>query len=476
MSFPRIHSFFILEGEVSVDLQLVPLKDLNDNRPVTTLLQKDSPIKSIRDLCVLVLIKGLDIVQVKSKPAVSNQGSRLWNEHLYNCGQAQDLVAARIPTEPETTIGKWVSEVTEPHKQMDAFRPESTVESRQSVDVGTVNQHPLSPTKKPNTKRSRTARGNPAAFNKAFIESQNECDDKKATAQDKATSFSNHQPADDLSTGKESQSHRQPPMIEPPFMPLPAMPPHIIPSPATLSCALSKTPSIPSRQLIPSSSTWNVVARGSKSGSLIDISVPREGRSQGNELKDEAMVVIDNLQDPTRVKTPDIKFTMNQRKASTQTLPRGNSALVKSFEETVIRLLALALPRTGRVELAVDIGRLLINQQRGSSEFKNRSFKTSEFSSILPKGRTTGFEPTFTNMLTARSSEAESILNVLLPQERRLFQQQPNSRRVTYVFSCKAKGGDQIVVACDENGGSEVSWLTSSHCLYHMLTRIDSRV
>lgn len=445
MSFPRIHSFCILEGEVSANLQLIALKDLNDKRSVTTLLSKDSSIEFVRDLCVLVLIKGSDIVQVKSKPAASNQGIPLWNNHVYNCGQAQDLDAAKTPKEPETTIDKWVFEVTDPNKQLDAFRPESTV-IQQPVDVGTVYEKPLSPTKKPVTKRSRIARGNPDANN-----------DKRATIQDRATCFSNHQPTEDMSVGTESQPQYQPPRIEPPYMPSPIMPP-----PAMPSGALSKIPSITSRQLIPSSSTWNVVLRGGKSGSLIDLSIPNEGRSQGIESKDETMAVIDSLQDTTKAKTSDLKFTMNQRKAPRQTLVRGNTALVRSFEENSVHLLALALPRTGRVELAVDIGRLLINQQRGSSEFKNRSFKTSELSSILPGERPTGFEPMFTKMLTARSSEAESIGSVLLPQGRRLFHQQAISRRVTYVFSCKAKSGDQIVVVSDENGGSGVSRLTLS--------------
>lgn len=454
MSFPRIHSFYILEGETSVSLQLVTLKDLDDKRLVTTLLHKDSFIKSLQRLCVLVLVKGSNIVQVELKPAASNPSSQLWDDHVYNYSQVQGLIAAKTPKERENRIDKWVAEVPEPDLQMNAFGPESGVEMQQSIDVGMVYKEPSSPTKK-STKRARIARGNPNAFNKAVVQSQRGEDVIKATIQENLTSPNGRQSTGNVSAGEESESHRQPPSIEAPYMPSLLMPPH----------SLSKTPSVASQQFPLSSSTWNVVTRDSKSGSLIDMSVSNDGHAQVNKSKDEGMAVSDNLQDTTKAKAREIRFTMNQRKAPRQAFVGGNTALVKSFEETTVQLLALALPRTGRIGFAVDIGRLLINQQCGSSEFKNKSFKTSEFSSVLPKGRSTGFEPIFTNMLTTRSSEAESIVNVLLSQGRRLFQQQPAFRKVTYVFGCKARGGDQIVIELDENGDCKVSSLTSSDCV-----------
>lgn len=406
----------------------------------------------------MVLVKGSNIVQVKLepqaklKPAASNQGSQLWNDHVYKCSQAQDLMATKTLKEPGTRIGKWVSDVTDSDVQMDVFRPEPAVEVQQSGDGQIVYNEPLSPTKKPTTKRTRIGRGNPESLGKASVESKNAYDGRDATTQENMKSINDHQSTNNVSTGKECEPQRQPPSIDPPYMP-----------PLAISSrSLPMTPSMTSQQLMRSSSTWNVIGRGSKSGGLIDMSLPNEGLAQDNKSKNEAMVVIDNLQDPNRVKARDLKHTMNQRKARTQTLVGGEVAIIKSFEETTIHLLALALPRIGRIELAVDIGRLLINHQRGSSEFKNKTFKISEFSSVLPKGRATGFEPMFTNILTARSSEAESIVDIVQSQGRRLFQQQPASRKVTYVFSCKAKGGDRIVVEYDENRDFNVSLLTLS--------------
>ena len=389
-------------------------------------------------------MRGSSIVQVNLKPSASSQECWLWNDHVYDCKQAQGLIAAKTPKEPKTPIDKWVSEVTNIDVQVDAFRPESTAERQESAGIGMVYNESLSSMKKPNTKRSRTARGNPNAFNKASTELEYPHDYKEAMMQENMTSSGNNQRTKILSTVKGSESFRQPPSIEPPYMP-----PHAVPL-----CSQSETPSGTSHHVLPTSTTWNVVIRGSSSGYLIDTSVPDEGCA-----KDEVAAVAANvlIQDNnTKAKTPGFKHTMNQKKAQTQAFLGGNTAFIRSLEDTTAHLLISALHYTGRVEITVDIGRLLIDQQYGSSEFKNRSFKTSEFSLVLPKGRTTGFEPIFTNKLTARSTEAESILDLLISQGRRLFHQHPISRKVTYVFSCKAKDGDQIIFEYNENGGCNV--------------------
>ena len=431
-------------------MQIVALKDLHDKRLVSTLLRRDSPVKLLRDLCVLVLVKGSNIHQVNLKPSASCPEYRLWNDHIYDCNHVQGLIAAKTPKEPKTPIDKWMSEVTNTDVQVDAFRPESAAEVQESADTDMANKELSSVTKKPITKRARTARGNPNASNKAFIDFKKGHDDKEGMFLQNVTSFGDNQTIKSPSTGKGSESVRQPPSIEPPYMP-----PHAMPS-----VSLSTVPSMMSQQTLPSSATWNVVVRSSRSGSLVDISVPNEGCA-----RDEATVVTANLQDNiTIAKTRDVKNTMNQRKAPMQAFGGGDTALVKSFEGIIAPLLISARPRTGRVGFTVDIGRMLINQQYASSEFKNRSFKTSEFSSVLPKGRITGFEPVFTDMLTVRSAEAESILNVLMSQGRRLFQQQPISRKITYVFTCKAKDGDHIIIEYDGDGGFDVrSLLTLRH-------------
>ena len=454
MSFPRIHSFCILEGETSVNLQLIALSDLNDKRSVTTLLQKHSVMKPLRDLCVLVLVKGSNIAEVRLKPATPGQLFHLWDDHVSNCCQAQGLVRTETPTESKNAVDKWVSEIAVSRMQMDVFRPASGLTLQQPIDVGTLCEESLSPTKKQNTKRARVARGKAEVSNDARIETQDKYDSKDTGTQESVTTFKGFQPSRKVSAGKE-----------PPCMASLILPSHSLPT------APSKT----SQRPIPSSSTWNVVASDGKSGSLIDISAQNEKRAQSNKPKDQATTVTDSLQDTAKVKPRDLKLTMNQRKGSTQAVAGGYTALVKSFEENSVHLLALALPRTERIELAVDIGRLLINQQCVSPDFKNRSFKTSEFSSVFQRERTAGLKSIFTNMLTARSFEAESIVNILLSQGRRLFQQQPASRKVMYVFDCKAKCGNQIAVEFYETGDFNVSsWIQSG--LPNVLIIPDPRV
>ena len=447
MSFPRIHSFCILEGETSVSLQLIALSDLNDKRSVTTLLQKHSVSKPFRDLCVLVLVKGSNIVEVRLQAATSGQLSHLWNDHVSNCCQAQGLVGTQAPTESKNAVDKWVSETAVSSMQMDVFRPESGVTSQQPIDVGTVCKDSLSPTKKQITKRARIARGKAEASNDARIDNQDKHDRKEVETQESVTSSKGFQQLRNVSAGKAGESDRQPPSIEPPYM-------------ASLIMPSNSFPSKGSQRPIPSSSTRNVVVSDSKSRGLIDMFVQNEKRAQSNKPTDQATTVTDSLQDTAKVKPRDFKFTTNQRKGSTQAVAGGYTALVKNLEESSVHLLALALPRTGRIELAVDIGRLLINQQCVSPDFKKRSFKTSEFSSIFQRERTADLKTVFTNMLTARSFEAESIVNILLPQGRKLFQQQPASRKVTYLFDCKAKCGDQIAVESYETGNFNVSsWI-----------------
>ena len=395
----------------------------------------------------MVLVKESNDVQIRPKATTSNQSSRFWNNHVLDYSQAQGLNVAKNSTEPETPIGKWISEVTDLEVQTNAFRPESTVEMQQLVDVGMVHKEPFPATEKPMIKRARTARGNPDSSNKAFVESQNNNHVKEATSQENASSFAGRPWNEKTSTNNGSGSYPQAPSIEPPFMPRLAIPSHSLP----------KTPSMTLQRPMSYLSTWDVVVRGTKSGSLIDMSVSNKGDAQGNELKEEPPTVTDSLQQNSKSKSRVLKHTMNQKKAPTKALTGGDTALVKSFEEATIHLLDLALPRTGRIDFAVEFGRLLINQQCGWSELINRSFKTSELSSVLPKRRTAGFEPIFKNMLTACSFEAESIVNLRLSQGRRIFQQQPASRKITYVLSCKAKGGDQVVVEIDENGDYVVS-------------------
>ena len=148
--------------------------------------------------------------------------------------------------------------------------------------------------------------------------------------------------------------------------------------------------------------------------------------------------------------------TMGQ-KAPSRALSGGDTALLKDFEESARQLLALALPRRGPVVFEVGIGRLLINHQIGSTEFKTKPFSLKEWSSAFPITSGLGrLDTRFTPRLTTSLEDVESILATRLPKARRIFgndtSQQPILRTVNYVFSCKSKQGNHITIVVNEDG------------------------
>lgn len=163
---------------------------------------------------------------------------------------------------------------------------------------------------------------------------------------------------------------------------------------------------------------------------------------------------------PGKANMPQPRRTMGQ-KAPSRALSGGNTALLKDFEVSAKQLLALALPRRGPVVFEVGIGRLLINHQIGSAEFKTKPFSLSEWFSAFPvKPGLIRLETRFTPRLTTSLEDVESILDARLPKVRRLFEddtsQQPVLRIVNYVFSCKSKQGNQITIVIDEDGAFKI--------------------
>ena len=216
------------------------------------------------------------------------------------------------------------------------------------------------------------------------------------------------------------------PEITAPFMP---------PSPSVAS-----GPSAKSSGLDVTDNGWHGnIPRGS-SGHLFKASTPNERSTKSN------------MAQPRR--------TMGQ-KAPSRALSGGNTALLKDFEESAKQLLALALPRRGPVVFEVGIGRLLINHQIGSAEFKTKPFSLSEWFSAFPVTPGLGrLETRFTPRLTTSLEDVECILNTRLPRGRRIFgddtSQQPILRVVNYVFSCKSKQGNQITIVINEDGAFKI--------------------
>ena len=237
-----------------------------------------------------------------------------------------------------------------------------------------------------------------------------------------------------LASGKENQitavqelfelmpSRTALPEIEPPYMP-PSPP--VIPRPSTSSRVQENNVF-----------GWegHAVGRG-RAGALIDLSAPE-----------------DQLRDSSNTDPRNLKRTMDQ-KAPCRKLVGGNLALIKKFEEASRQLLALALTRQGPITFEVGIGRLLVNHQIGSNEFKAKPFNVSEWSSAFSmKNDRDKLETIFTPRLTTSLLDIDFILDTRLPQRRRLLDRDPVLRNVTYILVCRATQGEMITVKIDENG------------------------
>lgn len=143
------------------------------------------------------------------------------------------------------------------------------------------------------------------------------------------------------------------------------------------------------------------------------------------------------------------------QKAPSRGLAGGNTAQIKKYEEASRQLLALALPRQGPITFELVIGRLLINHQTVSKEFKAKPFSLSEWLSAFPVKTDTDtdrLETILTPRITTSLLDVESIVDTRLSQGRKLFNPEPILRNVTYVYKCTTKQGDQITINVNEDG------------------------
>ncbi len=183
---------------------------------------------------------------------------------------------------------------------------------------------------------------------------------------------------------------------------------------------------------------WQLVDRG-RVGQLIDISTPIE----------------EKVQDPHTASKHSLKRTMNQ-KAPSHKLPASNIALLKSFDDQITQLLNMVLGFQGPIDLEVGLGRLLIDPDKGSNEFKDKAFNASEWSSAFSTTSSTNpnpnpLETVFTPRLTTSSSDAQSILEIDLSHGRKLFNLPEVGRKVSYILVCKTKEEKQISIDVAED-------------------------
>ena len=444
-------------------LQITPLKDINDVRLNTTLLSSRSSLfASLQNASVVAMIQGGKLVPVKQGIGQKKStGFSIWKDHPYKTFGDQADSGTEDPQNVSTLlsngnmlaeklatpIGRWVQQDSSEYE--DAFKPALNSELPEMLaDISQTIPPPNSSPPKPITRRARTVRG--------AIQKTNPIPPTALVpAPPKVKSLIDHQ--------EESQIISE----DMPLIKLQA------PSPRDVDPATSRVngaPKIEPPYMPPSKNHASTMRPPGYTGAILDFQtmsnlddlIKWEGKVVHGDKGGRLLDLKENEDKMSSHKKKDLRYTMNQKKPQ-QRLTGSQTEMMKNFEKAARQMLVIALPLEGPLNFEVGIGRLLVNPQNGSSEFK-RPFAMTEWSSVFPVkdgvnkvARTT----TFTPQLTTRPSDIDSILNLRQPQRRALFNSEVHKRTVIYVITCTTKSNDLIIIRVCEDGsftvqGSEI--------------------
>ena len=501
MSFPRVISFVNCEGEFpsSFKLKMTALGELRerkDPRGSTTLLSPASRLfRSVENALVISMVKDNVIIKPNSgqdtRKASKNSNhitvperhegvceNFLWKDHPFRSLNAQPghchELATLVKPGATTPTQRWVAQVPGPTEMGNPYLPQDKKEipAPAKIESNVVEEQYNLPestqVQKPSTKRARAIKGTATGAKPPKIEPIAKGNTMEATLPKEILELATPESinteqsgiyldpltgkgtadagkilgiipgADEQVLGKESREAgaEEPLDIVPKETIVPEITAPYMPPPSSIA----SRPSAKSSGLDATNNEWGGnIPRGS-SGHLLKASTLNEH--------------------PGRSSMPQPRRTMEQ-KAPSRASSGGNTVLPKEFEESAKQLLALALPRRGPIVFEVGIGRLLINHQIGSTEFKTKPFSLSEWFSAFPIEPDLGrLETRFTPRLTTSLEDIESILTTRLPKGRPIFEngtsQQPILRILNYVFSCKSKQGNQISIVVDEDGAFKI--------------------
>ena len=405
---------------------MIPLKSLNDARLNTTLLPSKSPFHNcLRNAMIVSMIQS-------GRPKLVNIGTPLkkslgilpWKDYPYTSFDMQSSASVKDLEMNFTRIGhrshvsgdfpnpvdKWVQQDLQVYE--DAFKPSTEGEHHDKPKVNSSEpQMMTSEPPPPPTRRARAVRGVSKSHSLDTTGTYNAVESSRESANHSEVQF---QPDHD---DQQPSRYVEAPKIEPPYMPSSADP----------KISVTSRDSAATRSTQPAAAAWeNRIVPQVTGGLLVDV--------QG----------VKNV-GPAPSKT--FKNTMNQKKPQ-QRLTGSRTEMIKRFEKAAGQILRLALTQQGPITFELSIGRLLINPQLASPEFR-KPFDLSEWQG-------TGKESIFTPQITTRSLDIEAILDIRQSQGRRLFGDEPYERKVTYVISCLTRNHDQVIIEVKDDGEFEV--------------------
>lgn len=331
-NLPQFTNFVCSEAEIDFQLAMKDLQSLNDERSKTTLSSNEFPLTNT---FVIVMVKNGYVLQPKvDKPPMKTNS--LWKDYtipLLEVGSRTESLAHTSANQTTTvsdpgSIDQWVEgieSIINPFLPAESSSSNHTVEYVPHVEINA----PYKVNKKVRTVKGAPALKTPPLDVRHMIPEANRVNETDA----------DDQPLVDILP--------DPPPIDAPFIP----------------------PLSSENHPINRTTAWasSIVTGQPSFGGLIDLSEP--------------------IKDTLRADTPKnkLKFTMNQRAPSKSI--HVNSRSMKAYEEASLRLLNLALPRSGPLRFQIDFGRLLLIPNTRSTEFRNDIFLGQEWAKVLPKNK-----------------------------------------------------------------------------------------
>ena len=400
-SKPEFHHFAITEAALSVRLRLLALKDMGTWMRETLVEPNPAALKSLRYALLVVLFKDGGVV-IRTRTIRPQSGHHPWQAHPLSLLMSKD--AGGVTSGPRRTA-EWVKDNSTDLPVEDPFAPDQERKQNDDVERNPVNAAP----KKIQTKKSRVAKGEKPEIKGSVATDAVSSSENPTTSTDQQLQCSQQKVSD--APGKQAPLH--PPEIKPPFMP--PNPEDAIKRPQSTTAGLE----------------WNrhVVPQG-RTGNILEID---DGNVKGVEHGKET---------PTKRHE-----TMNQRKAQPKA---GKTAVIGAFQKAAASILASSRICPGHLELKVCLGRLFLDHHTISSEYRNKTFEIAEWHSLFRPHNLVVPQCNFTPRITCSHMDVLSVLEIKLARGRRLFQEEPVIRKVTYVFECEVGNQERILIEIDE--------------------------
>ena len=457
-----IHNFPVSEGEINISLQMVALRELCDRRLATTLVSTDVVKKLGNQLVVVMnksgqiypdfsqskLTRSFDIESIlwKNVPyaSIGRTAVPLHSDRLSNKEEpaVATTTAAAEREESYLTLAEWVesSAATGPIA-IDPFLPISGKHSEQEEEVDTKRSVNEAIEQNPNLKISPRKRGVKVRKAKGAVEDTISKPVESIAESDKLDSMKEVSQSSQISkhsesmlsmhmttvhgTGTEAEAKRVPnlscarntyaeelaqlqipdaPSIQPPYMP-----------------AMSTTSGF--TNVSSSQPVWAHTRARINEGTLLDLNDPIPFNER--KAKDgNAQQVLRN--------------TMKQRKAPLTNGPfAGETSVLKQYDDAAAQLLSMTRTTQGQIKLEAIIGRLMIDYQSGSSEFKKKTFAVGQWPTVfLNASAPVRLRSFITNRLTSFGSDADFISHLKLSSGRSMFTPEPCERATFYRLKC----------------------------------------